>query len=332
MISETEITVQGHGVHTAYIEITNALRRQPKIDIFVNAKLKTDIIHVQTMGLYALGFLLGNNKAKKVISGHLVPDSFVGSLALAKWWKPIAKFYLKFFYNRADLVLACSKMVKTELEAIGVKNVEVLYNSIDMEQYQTNENSKRESRKILGINDKTKVILSVGQVQYRKRFDLFAKMARMTPEHQFIWVGGMPFKMMADKNHQMNKMIQQAPNNLMVTGVIKLEEVKKYYQAADVFTLLAEQENHPMCVLEAAGAGLPILLRNIPNYQDTFKDGAILADGDEELITKLSKLLDDKKYRQNWSKKSALIKERFDSDNGAQQLVDYYQKLLKPKK
>ena len=39
MISESEFTVQGHGVHTAYKEITDALRKRKDIDIEVNLGL-----------------------------------------------------------------------------------------------------------------------------------------------------------------------------------------------------------------------------------------------------------------------------------------------------
>ena len=114
MISESEFTVQGHGVHTAYKEITGALKKQPVVDIAINTNRPADIVHVQTVGMYALGRLLRKN-GKKIVSAHLVPDSFIGSLRAAKYWKPVGKLWLKFFYGRADLVLACSKMVYDEL-------------------------------------------------------------------------------------------------------------------------------------------------------------------------------------------------------------------------
>ena len=57
MISESEFTVQGHGVHTAYKEITDALRKRKDIDIEVNTDRPADIIHIQTMGLYDLSTL-----------------------------------------------------------------------------------------------------------------------------------------------------------------------------------------------------------------------------------------------------------------------------------
>ena len=55
MISESEFTVQGHGVHTAFVEMTNALKDRDDIDIAVNkARLDADIVHAQTTGLYSM--------------------------------------------------------------------------------------------------------------------------------------------------------------------------------------------------------------------------------------------------------------------------------------
>lgn len=46
MISETEFTVKGHGVHTAYVEITEALQNNPKVEVEVNGQGKYDIVHI----------------------------------------------------------------------------------------------------------------------------------------------------------------------------------------------------------------------------------------------------------------------------------------------
>lgn len=50
----------------------------------------------------------------------------------------------------------------------------------------------------------------------------------------------------------MKTLIDRAPANLIVTGVIPLEKVREYYAIADIFCLPSLQENHPMAVLEAA--------------------------------------------------------------------------------
>lgn len=330
MISETEFTVKGHGVHTAYIEITDALKQNPKVQVEVNSNSgKYDIVHIQTMGFYAIRKLLKSGP-KKVVSAHLVPDSFLGSIRWAEKWRWAAEIYLKWFYSKADLVLACSGSVRQELtEDMQLKNVDVLYNSIDMSRYHRTQTDQINARDTLGIHPNQIVVMGNGQLQPRKRFDLFHKMALLRPDIQFIWVGGIPFgSLLGADAAKMKQLVDTAPPNLKVTGIIDLAEVRQYYHAADIFTLPAEQENHPMCVLEAAGTGLPIVLRDITNYQDTFLGGAVMAKTDEDFLVEIDRLAADAAYRSLWSQKSEMIKDRFDSKNSAERLINFYEQLL----
>ncbi len=328
MISESEFTVQGHGVHTAYKEIADALRKRKDIDIEVNSKRPADIIHIQTMGLYSFRHLIRRG-GKKVVSAHIVPDSFIGSIKGAKYWKPLGKMWLKFFYKKADLVLACSGMVADELiNDMNVPKTKVLYNTIDMSKYRHSATEKKLARKKLGLKDNDFVVMGNGQVQPRKRLDILIKAAKKMPDVKFFWVGGIPFKNLGADYHAMQNMIKSAPDNLTVTGVIPLEAVKDYYVAADLFVLPAMQENHPMCVLEAAGAGLPIILRDIPQYDDTFKGDAVMAKTDDEFLDLIDLLRKDKKAYSKACLGAEKIAKRFDSSAGAERLVEFYRSLV----
>ena len=328
MISESEFTVQGHGVHTAYKEITDALRKRKDIDIEVNSRRPADIIHIQTMGLYSFRHLIRRG-GKKVVSAHIVPDSFIGSIKGAKYWKPLGKMWLKFFYKKADLVLACSGMVAEELiNDMNVPKTKVLYNTIDMSRYRHSAAEKKLARKKLDLKDNDFVVMGNGQVQPRKRLDILIKAAKKMPDVKFFWVGGIPFKNLGADYHAMQNMIKSAPDNLTVTGVIPLEAVKDYYVAADLFVLPAMQENHPMCVLEAAGAGLPIILRDIPQYDDTFKGDAVMAKTDDEFLDLIDLLRKDKKAYSKACLGAGKIAKRFDSSAGAERLVEFYRSLI----
>lgn len=328
MVSESEFTVKGHGVHTAFKEMTNALALRPDIDIEVNSKRKSDIVHIHTVGPYSL-LKLNYRYGKKVVSAHIIPDSLIGSIVLAKYWRSIAKSWLKFFYGKADIVLACSGMVRDDLvNNLGLTNVDVLYNTVRMNRYEWTPEERRQVRQSLGIPEGTFVVVGNGQVQPRKKIDTFIEMAKSKPDTQFFWVGGMPFKAAAADGANMQRMIDSAPKNLTFTGVIPLEDVRKYYLAADAFVLPSIQENHPMCVLEAAGAGLPIILRDISEYNDTFKGNVLMAKDDQGFVALLDSLEKDILLREEYQEKAKNIAKRFDSKTGAELVVGFYRKLL----
>ncbi|HSP60950.1 MAG TPA: glycosyltransferase family 4 protein [Ornithinimicrobium sp.] len=331
MASESDISVQGHGVHTAYLEMAAALERRDDITLVrggYRENVACDVYHLHTMGTSMWRKILDPG-AKKVVSAHVVPDSFIGSLRLARYWRPVARRYMRWFYSRADRVLAVSSTVARVLEhdlRVPKERIEVLHNTIDMEAYRTTPGARTSARRHLHISRDAFVVVGVGQVQPRKRVDVFDQLARRHPDMVFIWVGGIPFKHLGAEYGSMRRLMEQAPDNLLFTGVVPHPEVKHYLQAADVFCLPAEQENHPMCVLEAAGVGLPIVARDIPEYDDTFGDDVLRCD-DGTFSAAVTLLRSDRSEYARWRRRSANIAGRFDSSTAAERLVRLYRDL-----
>ena len=83
-----------------------------------------------------------------------------------------------------------------------------------------------------------------------------------------------------------------------------------------------------MCVLEAAGAELPIVLRDIPQYDDTFKGDAVMAKTDDEFLDLIDMLCRDKQAYSKACLGAGKIAKRFDSSAGAERLVEFYRSLI----
>jgi 1,2-diacylglycerol-3-alpha-glucose alpha-1,2-galactosyltransferase len=332
IVSESDVTVQGHGVHTAYDEMASALEKRDDITIIrgkFGQLVECDVVHMHTIGNRTWK-KLSQSGPKKVVTAHIVPASFIGSLALAKYWSLLARAYMRWYYNRADKVLAVSGMVARTLHDelhVPQEKIETFYNTVDMDRYAPGKDSRNAARKKLGIHDGAFVVLGNGQVQPRKRLDVFVAMAKAMPDVTFIWVGGIPFKSLGADVGAMNELMNNTPPNMKITGVIPHDDVIGYLHAADVFCLPAEQENHPMCVLEAAGAKLPIILRDLPEYDDTFKNDAIRCNSNEQFTDAVKKLLHDKKAYEYQQKESAKIAKRFDSNAAAERYVQLYKQL-----
>ncbi len=333
MASESEISVQGHGVHTAYEELASALEARDDITLIrggFGKKVTCDVYHLHTVGAHMWRKLFAKH-TPKVVSAHVIPASFIGSVLLAEYWQSFAKWYLRTMYSKADKVLAVSKTVADVLVNelhISPEKVSVLYNTIDMSRYHTTPKDMAKARQNLGIANDTFVVVGIGQVQPRKRLDTFIAMAQALPNVQFYWVGGIPFKQLGAKVADMKRLMSSTPKNLTITDVIPHEKVREYLQSADVFCLPAEQENHPMCVLEAAGAGLPIVLRDIPEYDDTFADDALRCADDEAFIAAILQFQSSEEVRQKYRQNSAKIAQRFDSKSAAGTLKEMYKTLI----
>jgi 1,2-diacylglycerol-3-alpha-glucose alpha-1,2-galactosyltransferase len=331
IVSESEISVQGHGVHTAYEEMCRSLEARDDVEVIrgqFGKKIDCDIIHIHTVGPHMYK-KLAQKGPKKVITAHLVPDSFVGSLLFARAWKPLAKGYLKWFYDRADYLLPVSDETARDLQKMKVKAPsEVMYNSIDTSRYKKAPRSREAVREELGIAKGAFVVIGAGQVQPRKRVSDMLAVAKKMPDVRFVWVGGMPFGGLAADNAKMKRMMENAPANVKFAGIVPLEDIGSYYHAADAFWLPSIQETFGLVVVEAAASGLPIILRDIPDYDATFGNDALKPATQQEYIETIDRLKDDKAFYKKWQVGAQRIAQRFDSKEAAERLVQIYRDLL----
>lgn len=329
VISDSAFTVQGHGVHTAYTEHLDGLKKYSQFEVHTNQKgLKTDITHIHTVGYYGLRFILAR-KGLKFVSAHVVPDSFVGSLVGARLWYPLAKWYLQWFYGRADGVFAVSQEVAEQLRKMKIKKpIYTVPNMLDTSRFANSADKQRKARRKLNIPKDQFVVVCSGQVQPRKRVDSFINCAKALPQMRFIWVGGIPFKHAAADYKAMQHTMSSAPPNVTFTGVIEHQQTIPYYQASNLFFLPSVQETFGIVIIEGAAAGLPILLRNNAQYKVTFKDWYEAGSSDQDFITIIKNLTKNKTFYKASQTKSKNIAERYATHSVMNQINDIYLSTL----
>ena len=333
LVSESEFTVQGHGVHTAYLEMRHILESQPDVKLLINDKpaRTTNITHIHTVGFFALRRLLSRRGGRKIVSAHIVPDSLVGSLAGAKVWVHFFKYYLRWFYNRANVVIAVSPYTEKELLRLGVKRpIIVLPNSIDTSQYRNSKAEKMRCRRELGLDAEKFIVVGNGQIQPRKRFDTFVKVARELPDVQFIWVGGIPFKAAGADYTRLHHQMKNAPANVLITDVIKLDQARLYMKAGDLMFMPSTQETFGLAIIEGAASGMPVIVRNIHDYDATFGDLVTRCSEDKFAGTIRDFMADNDLYEEG-QRKSKRLAEKYDSRAIGQQLMAIYRQELSDK-
>ncbi len=331
VISESAFTVQGHGVHSAFVDTVRILKDYTDFEVRENSAKRADVLHIHTVGPYSLSKLLFSHGAK-VVSAHVTPDSFIGSLVGAKYWYGLAKLYLRWFYDLADGVLAVSADVEDQLHQMGVtRPIYLVSNTVESAQFVPERGERASIRGKLSIPDNAFVVIGCGQVQPRKRVDEFVEVARRMPGCHFIWIGGMPFKAAAADAHHMKALMQDKPDNVAFTGTILREHVIDYYKMADAFFLPSMQETFGLVIVEAAAAGLPIVLRDLHQYRQTFGDYYAFANDVAGFMSEIVRLRDDKHYYLHMKEAARGIAERHDGKAGARRLEYVYQKVLASK-
>jgi 1,2-diacylglycerol-3-alpha-glucose alpha-1,2-galactosyltransferase len=324
VFSESAITFDGHGVHTAFIECRNLLHRAANVQVVNPWELRpSDILHVHSAGPAALALLI-SHPGPKVVSAHLTAESFLGSIRYACQFKSAIERYLKLFYEQADLILAVSESTKRYLkEQLRVsKPIEVSPNTIDRTVISKLRARRNELRVKLNWSQRP-VILGVGQIQPRKGVDEFVAVARAMPAADFVWVGGFLFGPLSADRDRLQRLIRLAPRNLLFAGKLERESLYNYYVAADIFLLPSHQETFGLAILEAAIAGLPLVVRDLPSYRSIFGD-AYIAVADDDYQSAITSLLDDRELLASYSKKALVAADSYSSDKYTDNIITLY--------
>lgn len=328
VFSESAMTFDGHGVHTAFLECRDLLRQTAEIELINLWELgPSDILHVHSAGPGALAMLL-SHRGPKVVSAHLTADSFLGSIECAPHFKSAIASYLKFFYEKADLVLAVSEGIRTYLQQLRIaKPVEISPNTIDVDVFSRIRGRRNDARTQFHYSPGRPVVLGVGQIQPRKGVDDFVAVARAMPTADFVWVGGFLFGPLSAERSRLQGVVQAAPGNLLFTGKLDRASVYEHYIAADIFFLPSYQETFGLAILEAAAAGLPLVLRALPSYRSIFGDCYIPVIGND-YTSAVSSLLDNPALLDLYGKKALSAAEGYNSRKRVSELVSMY-KLAK---
>ncbi len=319
---------KANGVYTAVVETVENLKHRSDIALSVNDNLeKADIIHSHTIGIAYLLKSFGR-KSKLIVSAHVVPDSFIGSLILSELWRPLAKWYLKWVYSRARVVVAVSPIVKKELEKIGVQSeIQVLCNSVNREKFKPDPALRSLFRNRFALGENDFIALCVGQIQPRKGVSDFVEVAKRLPQVRFVWVGGRPYGRLTADYDRMTELIQSAPKNVIFTGTAEFEEMPGYYAMADIYFFPSFQENFAFATIEASSVHLPLVLRDNPEYPSTLFTHYLKAKTQDGFVQQIQQLASDSVFFKKWREESNQLASEYDSRSYTQKLVDIYKKV-----
>jgi 1,2-diacylglycerol-3-alpha-glucose alpha-1,2-galactosyltransferase len=322
LVSETADGYQGHGVHTVFLETRDVLKRAG-VEVRVNSREPADVVHVQTMGLRSLRHLL-RDRRRSVLTMHFVPGSFVGSFIGASAWLPIGSAYMRWFCSLASEVVAVSPDVVDWLESGAMPlSTRLIPNGIDVSRFVPRSGDRVAVRERLGIAVDAFVAICVGQVQPRKGVDAFIETARRMPHVTFVWVGGLPFKRLSAGYERMLRAMDEAPHNCLFIGEEPHDEIGRFYAAADCLFFPSMQETFGLTIVEAAAAGLPLVLNDLDTYAPLFGDAFVpAAPGAYE--DALEALRTDAELRSHYAARSRDLAKRYDTSHLAERLLEVY--------
>lgn len=288
-----------------------------------------DVLHVHSPLPDSFLWALRRRKSGRplVVHGRHLPELVKGGFIGGAWMYPLVRAYSVGFYNLGDVVIGATPYVVKTLARDGVKGpFRVIPNGINREVFVRDEAKGAAFRERLGLARDEFVVLSVGLRIPRKGVDTFVKVASSfsdRPEVRFVWVGGSEVLLE-------DALDRTPPGNVLFAGHVPFDEIVGAYSAADVFVFPTRAESYGNAMLEAASCGCPLLIRDIPVYEEWVWDGVhcMKARSDEEFAQKLRLLVDDREARRRLAEGALRLAEEHDIRKTARMLKELYEELV----
>ena len=190
-----------------------------------------------------------------------------------------------------------------------------------------NKEEKEKIKGIIGIGEE-KVILSVGQFIYRKGFDVLLKALNyVNPEVGVYIVGGTP------TNEYKQIISDYKLNNVHFVEFKTKDELKNYYESADLFVLPTREDIWGLVVNEAMAYGLPVITtsRCIAGLVlvDEGENGFIIdIDDPKALAEAIERIIDDDQTIKRMSEKSLSIIQDYTIEKMAEEHFRHFQSFI----
>lgn len=296
-----------------------------------------DVIHVQTEGAAFLisKIIMKCCDAPIVMTCHTDYAHFVfGCLRSFPLIKAFMRGVGKTLYRKAAKVIAPSQKAGNFAFLQSIKErMAVIPNGIELEKYQKTLSlpEKQALRKSLGIDDRTKVIVSISRLSKEKNIReliaFFSLLLKKMPDVKLLIVGDGP-----DRSHlerQAEKL--NITDNIIFAGRVPASDVWRYYNISDIFVSASTFEVHSMSYLEALAQGLPLLCRADDALIGVLEHGCngMIYHSQQEFSDFAYKILSDDEIRESMGQKSLEKAECFSSDAFADSVMKIYKDAMR---
>jgi 1,2-diacylglycerol-3-alpha-glucose alpha-1,2-galactosyltransferase len=325
VVSETgALGLTQQGGHTGFVDCAEILATHPDLDVRVNHLGPCDVVHSHSWGP-SYPFHAWRMAGRRVFTAHVIPETAEGSLPFATALQPVIRGWLRWIFDWSDVIVSVGPAETAAIRALGVRTrIETVPNPIRRERFQPSIALRAAGRRMLGLLGDRRIVLGVGQIQPRKGIDSFAAVAERLPEIEFVWVGGRPFGRATAGRGETNRIMRDPPRNLSFAGMFPIEQMPALYNAADVFLFPSHQENCPYAPLEAAACGVPIVLRDLPEYRALYAEPMLYAADDDAMAVHVATLLTSRATRTRWSDAALRLANAFSVDGYRDRMAAIY--------
>lgn len=239
---------------------------------------KPDIIHSQTefSTMFVSKKIAKKLEIPHIHTYHTMYEDYLKYIFRGKLIsKDMSIKLTRILLNSLDGIVVPTEKVENVLLRYGVKkNMYVIPTGIEISKFK-NKITKDEKDillKRLNVNS-SKILVYIGRIAEEKNIEeiikFFEKVVKENNDITLLIVGGGPY---VDRLMRLTNELE-LQDKVKFSGMVKPEEVCKYYQLGNAFVTSSTSETQGLTYIEALASGLPVVCRYDPCVADLIIDG-----------------------------------------------------------
>ncbi len=237
--------------------------------------------------------------------------------------------YLPRFCREIDLTIAPSRGVQEMLRSLGVDApIVVIPNGVDLRRFEPL--PEPWPRANLGWGPGHVVLVYVGRLAPEKNLPFVLRAFRgvheVYPTTRLLLIGDGPER----ENLQEQVRLMHLEQAVHFTGLVPYEQVPRYLRLADLFVTASISEVHPLSVIEAMAAGLPVVGVRGPGVGEVVEHGVngLLVEQDiAAFASAVGRLVAEPETRARFGAAARTAARQYDVRHTAGLLLEQYQRL-----
>jgi glycosyltransferase involved in cell wall biosynthesis len=240
-------------------------------------------------------------------------------------------------YKNAVSCIAASSTIKRYFEEIGVKNIEIIPNGIDLERFDNLD--KEKSREKLGLKKSEFVIMTIARLEKVKGIQYLIKamkdnqlspQSRSAPAGQAVISYQLLIIGEGSQRQELEDLVKRLnlEKKVRFLGEVPNKKIPQYLAAADCFVLPSLKEGFGIVLLEAMAANVPVVAANVGGIPDIIEDGktGILVEpkNPDGLAEAIMKIYSQPEFTQNLTKNARNNLEKYNWQNIAEKVYENY--------
>jgi 1,2-diacylglycerol 3-alpha-glucosyltransferase len=238
--------------------------------------------------------------------------------------------YMPAFCRACDQTIAPSAGMQEILVKFGVDvPIQVVPNGVDIKPFLSCDDIQ--DRKQFGLNSDDVVLIYVGRLGPEKNIPFllrsFAGISQAYEKTALLIVGDGPER----DNFEDRVQAMGIAEKVIFTGMVSYTKLPGYLRMSDAFVTASVTEVHPLSVIEAMAAGLPVLGIKSPGVGDTVQNGVTgyLATEDLAAFTaKMVRLVSEHEHRRELGSNAQKASEQYAIEKTTRTMLDLYEETI----